>query len=63
MDNHDALSLVLRNLREQQNTLQEEMAKGCCKTFEEYKHMAGKMEGISVAEREILDMIERIEIS
>ncbi len=63
MDHHSGLTLVLHNLQEHRQILEEELSKGTCETFEDYKFRCGQVESILYAEREILDMLERIEIS
>lgn len=34
------------------------MAGGGCKSWDDYRNAAGKVEGLALAERELLDMIE-----
>ena len=36
------------------------IATGACKDFPEYQKMVGIIEGIALAERELLDYIERV---
>ncbi len=36
------------------------IASGACKNFDEYQKMTGIIEGLALAERELLDYIERV---
>ena len=63
MDSYSAIQLLQRALVEHRMALEEEIVRGKLKSFEEYKEKAGEISGILFAEREILDMLERIEIS
>ena len=63
MDHHSGLTLVLRKLKDHRQILEEELTGGSCDDFESYRYQCGKIESILYAEQEILDMLERIEIS
>ena len=43
------------------NELADYLAAGGCKDFLEYKHTTGKIEGLAVAERILLDLMEAAE--
>lgn len=52
----------LRNeMRKQMNELADTMATGGCRSFDEYKHLAGQIAGLAFAERMLLDMVEDFE--
>ena len=51
------LKLKLRGLM---NEHADHMSTGACKDFPEYQKMVGIIEGIALAERELLDYIERV---
>ena len=36
------------------------IASGACKNFDEYQKMTGVIEGLALAERELLDYVERV---
>jgi len=55
----DELEVVRKNLRERMNSLADTLASGSCRSFEEYKHLCGCIEGLAYAERDILDMQEK----
>jgi hypothetical protein len=50
-----------QQLRTLMNELADYLAAGGCKDFLEYKHTTGKLEGLAVAERILLDLIEAAE--
>jgi|TARA_R110002012_G_scaffold76766_2_gene194087 hypothetical protein len=55
-----SLSVFLKGrLRETMNQHADHMATGACKDFGEYQKMAGVIEGLALAEREVLDWIEK----
>ncbi len=54
--------MVLKDkLRELMNDRADHLATGSCKDFAEYKHIAGVIEGLALAERELLDLHEKTE--
>ena len=51
---------VLRKMiREQMNDHTDVMAGGSCKDYGEYRYMAGVIAGLALAERDLLDLLER----
>jgi len=63
VDHHSGLTLVLRKLKDHRQILEEQLTEGSCDTFETYRYECGRIESILYAEQEILDMLDRIEIS
>jgi hypothetical protein len=47
-----------RRIRENMNQHADHISTGSCKDFEEYKRITGIIEGLALAERELLDWIE-----
>jgi hypothetical protein len=47
-------------LRDEMNEVTNSMARGGCVTFEAYQNDIGKIEGLAFAERELLDLDERM---
>ena len=43
------------------NNKADDIATGCASDFPDYKYHVGVIEGLALAEREFLDIIERIE--
>ena len=56
----DALSLLKKKLRDQMNEVADLVALGSAKNIEEYRKMCGIIEGLAWAEREILDIEDRL---
>ena len=48
-------------LRDLMNDRADNVATGSCADFDEYKHQTGVIEGLALAERELLDIIEELE--
>ncbi len=48
-------------LREDMNTHADALATGGCKTFDEYKHICGVIQGLAFAERHLLDLASAME--
>jgi hypothetical protein len=48
-------------LRDLMNDRADNVATGSCTDFDEYKHQTGVIEGLALAEREFLDIVEELE--
>ena len=48
-------------LRDLMNDRADNVATGSCTNFDEYKHQTGVIEGLALAEREFLDIVEELE--
>ena len=44
-------------LREDMNNYADDVATGTCQSFEAYQRLCGKIEGLAIAERHLLDLI------
>lgn len=49
-----------QKLRERMNDLADSIATGAAKDFPEYQNMVGTINGLALAERELLDLIEAL---
>lgn len=49
-----------KNIRERMNELADAIATGSAQSFEEYQKMVGVIEGLALAERELLDLVEAL---
>jgi len=62
-----ATERVLEHLRETlrriMNEYADNVATGSCQDFAEYKRLCGVIEGLALAERELLDIKEKVENS
>ena len=58
MEAHDLAALVQKRLREYMNEGADHLATGGAKDFAEYQRMVGRIDGIALAERELLDLVQ-----
>jgi len=56
----DALSLLRKKLRQQMNEIADLLSLGSAKNMEEYRKMCGIIEGLAWAEREVIDLEDRL---
>lgn len=57
----EKILMVLRTkIREQLNSMADNIAGGSAKDFGEYRYMCGAIHGLALAERELLDMVEAL---
>jgi hypothetical protein len=55
---------VLRDkLRTDMNNYADDLAGGACRSFEEYQKLCGIISGLALAERYLLDLLEKVEKS
>jgi hypothetical protein len=57
------LEFLRSELRKYMNEYADNVATGSCQDFAEYKRLCGVIEGLALAEREILDIKDRLENS
>ena len=50
-----------KKLRDRMNEMADAVATGSAQSFDEYRKMCGIIEGIALAERELLDLVEALE--
>ena len=50
-----------KRIREDMNNLADHAATGGCKNFDEYRYCVGKVEGLAMAERHLLDLVQLAE--
>ena len=56
----DVLSVLKKKFRNQMNELADHLALGSAQDMEEYRKVCGMIEGLAWAEREVIDMEERL---
>lgn len=61
MHEEQALAYLREGLRRIMNEYADSVATGSCADFAEYKRLCGVIEGLALAEREILDLKEKLE--
>ena len=59
----DVLSLLKKKFRAQMNELADHLALGSAKDIEEYRKICGMIEGLAWAEREVIDIEDRLSVS
>jgi len=53
---------VLREkLRTDMNNYADDCAGGACRNFDEYQKLCGTIQGLAIAERHLLDLVEKVE--
>lgn len=50
-----------RMLRENMNDYTDDMAKGQCRSYDEYQKLCGVIQGLAIAERHLLDLLQKVE--
>ncbi len=58
MEAHDLAALLQKRLREFLNEGADHLATGGAKDYGEYQRMVGRIDGIALAERELLDLVK-----
>ena len=58
MEAHDLAALLQKRLREYMNEGAVHLATGGAKDFPESQRMVGRIDGIALAERELLDLVQ-----
>ena len=48
-------------LRDDMNNATDDVATGSCRNFDDYKYVCGKIHGLAMAERHLLDLMEKVE--
>ena len=58
MAEENLFEVYQKKLRERMNEVADMVATGSAQSFEEYRKMVGIIEGLALAERELLDLVE-----
>lgn len=61
MRDETVLGFLRKKVREMMETHADHIATGSCADWADYKRLTGVIEGLALAEREILDLIQRLE--
>ena len=56
----DVLSVLKKKFRNQMNELADRLALGSAQNIEEYRKVCGMIEGLAWAEREVIDIEDRL---
>jgi len=57
------LVAVRKKISKTMDEISDNIARGGCASFEEYKRMTGVIQGLALAERELLDLLEKYQES
>ena len=57
----DFARVLREKLRTDMNNYTDDMAGGVCRSFDDYQKLCGLIQGLAVAERHLLDLVEKIE--
>jgi hypothetical protein len=59
----DFARVLREKIRIDMNNYADDCAGGACRTFEEYQKLCGTIQGLAIAERHLLDLVEKVEKS
>ncbi len=59
----DFARVLREKLRTDMNNYTDDRAGGVCRSFDEYQKLCGLIQGLAVAERHLLDLVEKVEQS
>ncbi len=57
----DFARVLREKIRTDMNNYADDLAGGACRTFDEYQKLCGVIQGLSLAERHVMDLVEKIE--
>lgn len=59
----DFARVLREKIRYDMNNYADDAASGACRSFEEYQKLCGTIQGLAIAERHLLDLVEKVEQS
>jgi hypothetical protein len=59
----DFARVLREKIRHDMNNYADDMAGGACRSFDDYQKLCGVIQGLAIAERHILDLVEKVEQS
>lgn len=57
----DFARVLREKIRIDMNNYADDLAGGVCRTFDEYQKLCGVIQGLSLAERHVIDLVEKVE--
>jgi len=57
----DFARVLREQIRTDMNNYADDLARGICRSFEEYQKLCGTIQGLALAERYIIDLAEKVE--
>lgn len=58
---HEFARVMREKLRTDMNNYTDDLANGVCRNFDEYQKLVGVIQGLAIAERHLLDLVEAVE--
>lgn len=59
----DFARVLREQIRTDMNNYTDDLANGLCRSFDEYQKLCGVIHGLALAERHLLDLLEKVENS
>jgi hypothetical protein len=59
----DFARVLREKIRTDMNNYADDLAGGQCRSFEEYQKLCGVIQGLALAERYLIDLVEKVEQS
>ena len=59
----DFARVLREKLRNDMNNYTDDMAGGACRSYDDYQKLCGLISGLALAERHLLDLLEKVEKS
>jgi hypothetical protein len=59
----DFARVLREKIRTDMNNYADDLAAGVCRNFEDYQKLCGTISGLALAERHLLDLLEKVEKS
>ena len=59
----DFARVLREKIRTDMNNYTDDMAGGACRSFDEYQKLCGVIQGLALAERHLMDLLEKVEQS
>jgi len=53
--------VLKEKIRTDMNNYTDDLANGVCRNFDEYQKLVGVIQGLAIAERHLLDLVEAVE--
>ncbi len=57
----DFARVLREKIRTDMNNYADDLASGICRNFDEYQKLCGVIQGLSLAERHVMDLLEKVE--
>jgi hypothetical protein len=57
----DFARVLREKLRTDMNNYADDLASGTCRSFDEYQKLCGVISGLAIAERHLIDLLEKVE--